>query len=433
MFLFEVLFYQPIYNLLMFFYSLTGNNLGLAIIIIALIVKIITIPLTKKQMESGKKMKVFQEKTKQVKEKFKKNKEKMNEEMMKLTSQYMPAQLSGCLPLIVSIIFLIQVRNVVVNLVNQGYESFNEVAYVESLKFDVDSAKFQPEEELKEGEHQLQLIVEGSNGKTYEETITFFRVTDENEGKQKSKEFENSKTKEEKTKDEEIAKNNRESDIAVHIENFDKGKFVIDSKPEFNIFFRPPSNETIDDIEIELSGEKVEENLELTKGETLNLNFLGMDLSKVGTDFIGNWKAFTPYLILCIFIGVTQFVTTKLQMGLNPDLKKKTEKKPEKKSDKKNLKGTDGKASEPDFSEIMQQSSQQMIYMMPIMTAGISLGFLGGATFFPTAVSLFWTANNLFVIIQQVFNSRKELKKMLKERRWIKSEIEISSEEKIKQ
>lgn len=385
--------------------------MGLAIILIAFVVKLITIPLTRKQMESGKKMKIFQEKSKQVKEKYKKNQEKMNEELMKLTQTYMPAQLAGCLPLIVSIIFLIQVRNVVVHLVNQGYESFNEVAYVEDLKFDVDSAKFQPESELKEGENHMTFEIEASNGNKYEETITFFNVDDEKEGKRLANEFERGRTDEQKQEAEVVSQQNRESSISIHIENFDEGKFVTSDRPEFNIFFRPPSNETITDVEIQLNDEDITELAEISKGEPLNLNFLGMDLSKVGTDYIGRWGAFIPYLILAIFIGISQLVTTKLQMGLNPTTNKKAETKKDKKKEE----------AEPDFGEIMQQSSQQMIYMMPLMTAGISLGFLGGATFFPTAVSLFWTANNVFVIIQQLFNSRKELPKLIEGRNWILS------------
>lgn len=407
--IFEFLFYQPIYNLLMFFYSASGANLGIAIILIALVVKLITIPLTKKQMESGKKMKVFQEKSKQVKEKYKKNKEKQNEEMMKLTSEYMPAQLSGCLPMIISIIFLIQVRNVVVSLVNQGFESFNRVAYVESLKFDVDSATVKSEQELKEGENTMKLIVEASNGKKYEETITFIKSTNEDEAKSKLKEIDKNRTESEKA---EIAKQavvNRESGIAVHIVNFDKGKLVTDSKPTFEIFFRPPSNKEISNIDIALNGQQVEKSqLNVTKGEKLNLNFFGMDLSKVGLDYVGQWIAFIPYLILSLLIGLSQFATTKLQMGFNPEYAKRALEQKKQKEKKK-----DGKSDEPDFSEIMQQSSQQMIYMMPLMTSAIALGFLGGANLFPTAVSLFWTANNVFVIIQQLYDNKAEVMKYI--------------------
>lgn len=412
-FLFELIFYQPIYNLLMIFYSITGHNLGIAILLIALVVKLITIPLTKKQMESGKKMKIFQEKSKQVKEKFKKNQEKMNEELMKLTQEYMPAQLSGCLPLIISIIFLIQVRNVVIHLVNQGYESYNKVAYSEALKFDVDSAKFKPDENLKDGENEVSFVIEASNDKKYEETVKFFRAENEDEGKQEAKNYEKSLSDEERAEIEKVYEANRKSDISIHISNFDKGRFVTEEKPEFEVFFRPPSNEEITDVEIKLNGEDITANSEITKGEKINLNFLGMNLSKVGTDFVGDWVTFIPYLLLALFIAISQFITTKLQMGLNPQNTAITAKKKDEKD--ASTKAKNEKESEPDFGEIMQQSSQQMVYMMPLMTAGIALGFLGGAKFFPSAVSLFWTANNVFVIIQQVYNGRKDIAKMTKE------------------
>ena len=125
----------------MVFYELFGQNLGWAIIAIAAIAKLITIPITKKQLDSAEKMKVFQEKSAQIRKKYGKNKEKMNEELAKLSAKYMPAQLGGCLPLIISLILLFQIRGVVIDLVNQGYHSFNEVAYVESLKKEEDSKR----------------------------------------------------------------------------------------------------------------------------------------------------------------------------------------------------------------------------------------------------------------------------------------------------
>jgi hypothetical protein len=303
---------------------------------------------------------------------------------------------------------LIQVRNVVVHLVNQGYESFNNVAYAESMKFDVDSATFKPESSLKEGENDVTFVLEASNDRKYEETIKFFRAEDEKKGKQAAKDYDKQLSDEERAAVEKAYEENRKSDISIHVANFDNGRYVIEEKPEFKVFFRPPSNEEITEVEIKLNGENITDKSEITKGEKINLNFLGMNLSKVGTDFIGDWKTFIPYLLLALFIGITQFVTTKLQMGLNPQTKPVS-------TPKKAEKSKGEKEAEPDFSEIMQQSSQQMIYMMPFMTSGIALGFLGGATFFPSAVSLFWTANNLFVIIQQVYNGRKDLKKMFSE------------------
>jgi len=63
-------FYQPIFNLLMLIYDLTGGNLALAIVLIAGIAKLITIPITSKQMKSAGKMKVFQQKSQKVREKY---------------------------------------------------------------------------------------------------------------------------------------------------------------------------------------------------------------------------------------------------------------------------------------------------------------------------------------------------------------------------
>lgn len=127
--IFNVLFYEPIYNALIILYRLLGDNLGLAIIAIALISRFIMIPLTVRQIKMAESSREFSEKMKEIKKKYKKNKEKQQEELMKLQSQYLPAQLGGCLPMIFQFIFFIQMYRVIRNLINEGVSGFNDVAY----------------------------------------------------------------------------------------------------------------------------------------------------------------------------------------------------------------------------------------------------------------------------------------------------------------
>ncbi|MBD3245191.1 MAG: membrane protein insertase YidC [Candidatus Moranbacteria bacterium] len=98
-FFYEILT-RPLFNLLIFLYSIVGD-LGVAIIVFTLIVKLILYPLTKKQIKAQEEMKKIQPKLAKLKEKYKDDKEKL---MLKQTELYKkegvnPA--SGCLPLLV--------------------------------------------------------------------------------------------------------------------------------------------------------------------------------------------------------------------------------------------------------------------------------------------------------------------------------------------
>ncbi|MBD3362477.1 hypothetical protein GF362_02050 [Candidatus Dojkabacteria bacterium] len=433
--LLKVIFYQPTFNLLIFLYDLFQGNLGFAIIGIAAIAKLVTIPITKKQLKSAEKMKVFQKESKKIREKYSKNTDKMNEELMKLSSKYMPVQLGGCLPLIISILLLIQIRSVVINLVNKGYHAYNEVAYAESLKKEEDSVEYKIEEDLDRGNHELKVVVEATNGKTLEKIYDFEIVEDREDRIEEIEEEELDKSSEERAEEKEDelkrTKEERETDISVYNEIFDDRKaearenivlkrFLLvlpsevktvylleDETPEFEIFLRPPSREFIRSVKIYLDDKEVTESAEINKGEELNLDFAGIDLSRVGSEFIGEWQQFIPYLILALLLGSSQFLISKIQMTLSG---KGKEEKEEKQKAKKKKKDAD---EEPDFQEVMQQSSTQMVYFMPLFSILMSLGYVGGAYIFPSAVSLFWTVQNGFVIIQMALTKHEEIKRYI--------------------
>ncbi len=133
--IFTVLFYQPIFNLLIVLYRLFSENLGVAIILVALLSKLITYPITVRQIKMASSSKEMQEKISEVKKKFKDDKEKQNQELMKIQSQYLPTQLAGCLPAILQLILFINIYNVINNIISKGAESFNTVAYPFVEKF----------------------------------------------------------------------------------------------------------------------------------------------------------------------------------------------------------------------------------------------------------------------------------------------------------
>ena len=71
--LFHTLFYLPLFNLLIFLYTfLPVQDMGIAIILLTILVRLLLWPLTKKQIAIQKAMKVLQPKIEELKTKFKK-------------------------------------------------------------------------------------------------------------------------------------------------------------------------------------------------------------------------------------------------------------------------------------------------------------------------------------------------------------------------
>lgn len=99
--------------LLTFFYDVTASmgyaNYGLAIIFLTVIIKFAMYPLTVTQIKSMKEMAYIQPKMKELQEKYKGNPEKLNQEMAALYREHKINPLSGCLPLIVQMPFLIAI------------------------------------------------------------------------------------------------------------------------------------------------------------------------------------------------------------------------------------------------------------------------------------------------------------------------------------
>lgn len=108
--------YYPILNLLLVFYNLFAGNLGWAIIAIAIIFRLVLIPLMKRQTEMTKKMSSLKPELDKLQKKYKNNPEKLSQEQIKLYKKvgYNPL---GCfitfLPQLIILSVLIQViRNV---------------------------------------------------------------------------------------------------------------------------------------------------------------------------------------------------------------------------------------------------------------------------------------------------------------------------------
>lgn len=127
--IFSILFYQPIYNIVVYFYHLLGDNLGLSIISVGIISRLVLLPISLRQIKLAESSKEFSEKLNEIKKKYKNNKEKQQEEMLKIQKEYLPTQLGGCLPLIFQLIFFLNIYHVIVDIVQKGGAGFASVAY----------------------------------------------------------------------------------------------------------------------------------------------------------------------------------------------------------------------------------------------------------------------------------------------------------------
>jgi len=111
--MFETFFYQPIFNLLVFIYNIVPfNDLGLAIIILTIVIKLALLPLSRKSLKSQKSLQDIQPKINELKEKYKNNKEEQGREMLKLYKENKVNPFSSCLPLLIQLPFLIAVFRV---------------------------------------------------------------------------------------------------------------------------------------------------------------------------------------------------------------------------------------------------------------------------------------------------------------------------------
>ncbi len=121
--IFNELVYKPIYNLLVFVYNVVPlHDFGIAIIIVTLLIKFVLVPLSKKQIEAQKKMQELQPKIKLIQEKYKNDKEKQSRALMEFYKENKTNPFSGCLPLIVQLVFLIAIYQVLFNISQAGLQ-----------------------------------------------------------------------------------------------------------------------------------------------------------------------------------------------------------------------------------------------------------------------------------------------------------------------
>ena len=114
--IYNTILYQPLLNLLVFLYNtIPFHDIGLAIILLTVIIRLILFPLSKQSIKAQKSLADLQPKMEEIKLKYKDDKEGMSKAMMQLYSENKVNPFSSCLPLLIQFPLLIAVYQVFKN------------------------------------------------------------------------------------------------------------------------------------------------------------------------------------------------------------------------------------------------------------------------------------------------------------------------------
>lgn len=117
----------------------------------------------------------------------------------------------------------------------------------------------------------------------------------------------------------------------------------------------------------------------------INMDFLGLDLSKVPQEKFGDWKVFV--------IPVLYVISSILSIKLTTNMTNKKKEEKEKKEEKALL--TEENKAEMDQEEMAAQMNKSMSLMMPILSVSVSL-------IAPLGLALYWLINNIIMIIERL-------------------------------
>jgi len=102
--IFHEAIFKPLLNFLIFVLNiLPGNDLGLSIIVVTILIRLVFYPLSYKALRSQKKLIDLQPKLKQLQEKYKHDKAKQTQAVMGFYKEHNVNPFTGCIPFIIQI------------------------------------------------------------------------------------------------------------------------------------------------------------------------------------------------------------------------------------------------------------------------------------------------------------------------------------------
>ncbi|MBC7251187.1 MAG: membrane protein insertase YidC [Anaerolineae bacterium] len=101
--LWNTIFIQPMIYASLWLYQFLGHNFALAIAVLTVVVRLLTLPLTLPAQKSAKKQQELQPKIQAIQKKYAKDRERQTEELMKLYKEEGINPMGGCLPLLIQL------------------------------------------------------------------------------------------------------------------------------------------------------------------------------------------------------------------------------------------------------------------------------------------------------------------------------------------
>ena len=336
-----------------FFYEIL-NNYGLAIIIFSVLLRLILIPITIKQQKTMKKSAKIQEKMKEIQVKYKNNPEKLNQETIELYRTEKMSPFSGCFSAIIQLLIILSVFWLVsqpLTYMKKAYNSEDTKEIMEQYKTEISKngtnrnyPEIQRIAKIEEDYNKINEKIKQKEAKT--------TATTENDNKQKANTelSETSESKEQLTQEP-------------------------NSKTEETEELKEDSLDNLTLDELKTKKEKLEK-------LRINMNFLGLDLSMVLMQNLGNYKV---YIIPLLYV-VTSFISIKISTS---------EQKKQQEINKSNTLENEENKQQEELQESMKQMNNTMMYMMPIMSISI-------ASIAPLGLALYWLVSNILIIIERV-------------------------------
>lgn len=327
--------------ILNFLYELIGN-FGFAIILFSILIKVLMLPISWAQQKTLKKSQKINDEMKQIQFKYKNDQEKMNQEIMALYKREKMNPASGCLSAIIQIVLLISVFILV----------RSPLTYMKKIDSEI----------IK---NSVGYVKEQGASTNYDEIAVINYITNLENQESVENNQENTEQQEENIiKDENIS--NEENENSESYKDFD----IKEYKDELYI----------------------------------NMNFFGIDLSKVPTEDLTNIKA----LIIPILYVISSFISIRLSTNMNNKKEEKLisdglDNKAENVNDEINEEDEKSEEKVPDLNDAMADTNRKMSWFMPIMSISIAMVA-------PLGLALYWLMNNILMIFERLV-----LNKIIKE------------------
>ena len=317
-----------------FLYELIGN-FGFAIILFSLLIKLLMLPISWAQQKTMKKSQKVNDEMKQIQFKYKNDQEKMNQEIMALYKREKMNPASGCLSAIIQIILLLAVFNLV----------RSPLTYMK--KTDPELIK-----------NSIEYVQKQGSTSNYKEIAVINYISNLENSESVSEENSNAENQLENNIEENTNQNSNGEENQTNNEN----------------------NEQTDKFNILENKDKL----------YINMNFLGIDLSKVPTEDLKNIKA----LIIPILYVITSFISIRLSTNMNNN-KEEKEKLITDGLDNKENNEQENEEKGPDLNDAMADTNKKMAWFMPIMSISIAMVA-------PLGLALYWLMNNILMIFERL-------------------------------